>query len=176
MHQASNRGEHHSFPMRVWLTSSTSMASFLGSNVISSNHVQTLYLPILIKIVIYGSTQTFSHLTTETSTIYNRDALSAFNLAIISSCAASLCEAYFRNSDFWSPSHTTTLPFPSCASMMTRMGYLLMHFGVTSHVGKTRRTHDMAVSRSWAPPSQFRDWKATHQFVIVWMKRRRIER
>jgi len=93
--------------------------------------------------------------------LYNLDSLYAFNFFTISSCAAFLRLAYFRNNDFWSPSHNlTALLFDdpsSCASIITRIGYLLTHFGVMVLVGKTCWTQDIAVSRSCAPPSQLRD-------------------
>lgn len=92
---------------------------------------------------------------------YSLDAaLNAFNLFTISSCAFFLLLAYFRNNDFWSPSHRILLePPPSnpCASIITLIGYSSTHFGVMLLEGKTCWTQDTAVSRSCAPPSQFRD-------------------
>lgn len=38
------------------------------------------------------------------------------------------------------------------------MGYLSTQLGVILASGKTCFIQDMAVSRSWPPPSQFRDW------------------
>ena len=90
---------------------------------------------------------------------YNLDVLYAVNLLIISFCAASLLLAYFRNNDFWSPSHIiSTESSSSYASISTRIGYLLIHLGVICDDGNTLRTQATAVSLSCAPPSQFLDW------------------
>lgn len=46
---------------------------------------------------------------------------------------------------------------PKFAAIITRMGYALTHRGIILDVGKICWMQDMAVSRSCAPPSQFRD-------------------